>query len=84
MDKAYVDINVMADELQKKYKEYGRRKRNAFRSSVKKAYSIVMRNYEIGEDNGSTSEDLSEESAVAEDISQFVSNSETTFLSTYF
>lgn len=35
----------MADELQRQYKEYAKRKRSAFRASVNKAYSIVLANY---------------------------------------
>ncbi|KAK9891499.1 hypothetical protein WA026_014735 [Henosepilachna vigintioctopunctata] len=61
VDKTYVDIGLMADELQNTYKEYSRRKRSAFRNSVKKAYSIVLRSYGIGDEhNGSSSEDLEE------------------------
>lgn len=58
MDKTYVDINVMADDLQQKYKEYAKRKRSAFRASVSKAYSIVVRNY--GLENPASSEDETE------------------------
>lgn len=52
----------MADELQRTYKEYSKRKRSAFRGSVKKAYSIVMHNYGHTDQNHSSSEDLSEDS----------------------
>ncbi|KAL3283817.1 hypothetical protein HHI36_017988 [Cryptolaemus montrouzieri] len=63
VDKTYVDIGLMADELQNTYREYSKRKRSAFRASVKKAYSIVLRSYGIGDDqNGSSSEDDLEES----------------------
>ncbi|KAF7270628.1 hypothetical protein GWI33_016424 [Rhynchophorus ferrugineus] len=61
IDKTYVDINQMADELQKKYREYGKRKRSAFRASVKKAYSIVLQSYGL-EDKESSDEIVSEES----------------------
>lgn len=50
-DKTYVDINEIADELQTQYKEYARRKRNAFRASVKKAYTIVLARYGLDSDN---------------------------------
>ena len=32
----YLDIDEMVDELQSKYKEYSRRKRNAFKACVQK------------------------------------------------
>lgn len=65
-DKVYVDINIMADDLQRQYKEYGKRKRSAFRSLVKKAYGIVMQTYGIPGVNVSSSEDVSEDSAPEE------------------
>lgn len=52
----------MADELQKQYKEYAKRKKSAFRSMVKKAYNVVMRSYGVAGANHSSSEDVSEES----------------------
>lgn len=64
MDKTYVDINAMADDLQRTHREYFRLKRNSFRASVKKAYSIVLRQYGIEDQENSTSEeDDSEDSA---------------------
>lgn len=57
----------MADELQRQYREYAKRKRSAFRASVNKAYSIVLANYGWNKDdesqssNGETVEDSSEE-----------------------
>ncbi|XP_019877000.2 nuclear valosin-containing protein-like isoform X2 [Aethina tumida] len=56
LDKNYVDINAMADELQSQYREYAKRKRSAFRAAVKKAYSVVLNNYG-NDDNGSTEDD---------------------------
>lgn len=53
----------MADDLQKLYKDYGRRKRGPFRSSVKKAYNTILQNFGHGQDNLSTSEEFSDESA---------------------
>ncbi|KAK9880820.1 hypothetical protein WA026_013147 [Henosepilachna vigintioctopunctata] len=59
VDKTNVDISLMADELQKTYKEYSRRKRSAFRNSVKKAYCVVLESYGVGDEhNGSASESL--------------------------
>ncbi|KAF5306432.1 hypothetical protein FQR65_LT07344 [Abscondita terminalis] len=62
VDKAYVNIDVMADDLQKMYKDYARRKRVPFRSCVKKAYGVVLKSYGL-EENISSSEECSEESA---------------------
>lgn len=62
VNKTYVDIDIMADDLQKMYKDYARRKRIPFRSSVKKAYGIVLKNYGVNE-NLSSSEECTEESA---------------------
>lgn len=61
----------MADDLQKKYKEYGRRKRNAFRGSVKKAYAIVMQSHGLSPNmqQNSSSEDVSEDSNEDDDSS---------------
>ncbi|XP_056630049.1 nuclear valosin-containing protein-like isoform X3 [Diorhabda sublineata] len=50
-DKTYVDINEIADELQSQYREYAKRKRSAFRASVKKAYTIVLARYGLDSDN---------------------------------
>ncbi|XP_060534583.1 nuclear valosin-containing protein-like [Cylas formicarius] len=73
IDKTYVDINQMADDLQRRYKEYARRKRSVFRASVKKAYSIVLQSYGL-EDRESSDEDvLSEDSD--EDNEKFDENS---------
>lgn len=62
IDKTYVDINQMADELQKKYREYAKRKRSAFRASVKKAYSIVLQSYGLEDKDSSDDELLSDDS----------------------
>lgn len=37
----------MADELQRTYREYANRKRNAFRASVNKAYALVLEKYRM-------------------------------------
>lgn len=56
----------MADELQKQYREYAKRKRSAFRASVSKAYSIVLEHYgwnnkeDSQSSDGETVEDSSE------------------------
>lgn len=37
-NKVYIDVNEMADALQKKYKDYRIKKRGPFRALVRKAY----------------------------------------------
>lgn len=37
-NKVYIDVNEMADTLQKRYKDYRNKKRGAFRAMVRKAY----------------------------------------------
>lgn len=71
MDKTYVDINVMADDLQQKYKEYAKRKKSAFRASVSKAYSIVVRNYGL------------EDPESSEDDTEFINDNHLTSKSTF-
>lgn len=63
----------MADDLQRKYREYANRKRNAFRGTVKKAYSIVLQSYGVSELDQSSSEELSDEENFGEE--GFVSKS---------
>lgn len=40
-DKVYIDVNDMADHLQRKYREYRNRKRSQFRILVRKAYDEI-------------------------------------------
>nr|XP_022916416.1 uncharacterized AAA domain-containing protein C16E9.10c-like isoform X1 [Onthophagus taurus] len=61
VDKVYITIDDMADELQRTYKEYAKRKREGFRASVKQAYLSVLRAYGVNDQQGSSSEDLSDE-----------------------
>lgn len=72
VDKTYVDINVMADELQKTYREYAKRKRSAFRQSVKKAYSIVLQSYNVGGQHSSS--EIESDGSVGEVEEGFVSS----------
>ncbi|CAG9770982.1 unnamed protein product [Ceutorhynchus assimilis] len=71
VDQTYVDINHMSDQLQKKYREYAKRKRSAFRASVKKAYSIVLQSYGMQEKD-SSEEDIS--SNDSDDVSDGMDN----------
>ncbi|XP_034254732.1 nuclear valosin-containing protein-like [Thrips palmi] len=49
-DKVYVDIDDMVTALQRKYREYGKKKRMAFKSIVEKAFSVVLKNYSLNDD----------------------------------
>lgn len=62
----------MADELQRMYREYAKRKRSAFRQSVKKAYSIVLQSYNLGGQQSSS--DVESEGSVGEVAESFVSS----------
>lgn len=53
-----VDVNTLADALQEKYKEYLKRKKTAFRASVKKAYSIVLKKYGLDAGESSSEEEI--------------------------
>ncbi|KRT82372.1 AAA protein, partial [Oryctes borbonicus] len=59
VDQTYIDINAMAEEIQKTYKEYTKRKRSAFRAAIKKAYSVVMHSYGHNDLQHSSSDELS-------------------------
>ncbi|XP_066155268.1 nuclear valosin-containing protein-like [Euwallacea fornicatus] len=70
IEKTYVDIEQMADELQKKYKEYAKRKLSPFRASVKKAYSIVLQSYGL-EDKDSSDDVVSDDSDLESEDDKF-------------
>lgn len=40
-DKTYIDVNDIADFLQKRYRDYRTKKRSAFRALVRKAYTEI-------------------------------------------
>ncbi|XP_043286241.1 nuclear valosin-containing protein-like [Venturia canescens] len=44
-DKIYIDVNEMADSLQKRYRDYHTRKRSAFRNMVRRAYDEITENF---------------------------------------
>lgn len=46
-----IHVDSLAEELQKTYREYARRKQNAFRASVAKAYRIAMDRYNLDNHN---------------------------------
>ncbi|CAH0546525.1 unnamed protein product [Brassicogethes aeneus] len=73
VDKTFVDINSMADDLQSAHREYAKRKRSAFRASVKKAYGIVLQSYGLQDHETSEDEedDVSEEETAAEHHNRF-------------
>ena len=43
-DKVYIDVNDMADSLQRKYRDYRTKKRNTFRTMVRNAYDEITEN----------------------------------------
>lgn len=47
----------MADDLQRTYRDYSKRKRTAFRGSVKKAYSVVLHSYGLNDPTSSAEDD---------------------------
>lgn len=62
----------MADELQRTYREYAKRKRSAFRQSVRKAYAVVLQSYNLGGQQSSSEE--SDGGSVGEVEEGFVSS----------
>lgn len=49
-DKVYVDIDDMVSALRRKYAEYGKKKRMTFKCIVEKAFSVVLKNYSLNDD----------------------------------
>ncbi|GLG99715.1 Nuclear valosin-containing protein-like, partial [Gryllus bimaculatus] len=71
-DTVHVDMDAMVDELQRKYKDYARRKRNAFKQSVDKAFKTVLQQYGVsGDYDGGDLEnsESSDEEMYSEDVS---------------
>ncbi|XP_055686095.1 nuclear valosin-containing protein-like [Lutzomyia longipalpis] len=52
----YVDVAVMAQDLQDKYKEYNKRKAGAFRIQVEQAYKTVLHSYGLDSNPSSDEE----------------------------
>ncbi|XP_024947442.1 nuclear valosin-containing protein-like [Cephus cinctus] len=46
VDKVYVDVEEVADYLQRRYREYRKRKQSPFRIMVRRAYDEISKNYE--------------------------------------
>lgn len=53
----YVDVGVMARELQERYREYNRRKAVPFRMLVEQAYKMVLHSYGLDSNPSSENED---------------------------
>lgn len=58
-DKVYIDVNSMADELRKRFREYRDIKREPFRQRVRRVYEELAKtlsessdNYDLAEDEG--------------------------------
>nr|CAI5846862.1 unnamed protein product [Callosobruchus analis] len=64
--KDFINVNDMADELQRTYREYANRKRSAFRASVNKAYSVVLEQYGLSSDNSEEESVISADSGEEE------------------
>lgn len=56
-DKVYIDVNSMADELRKKYREYRDQKRELFRHRVRKVYEDLAKTLSESSDNYDGAED---------------------------
>ncbi|XP_067015689.2 nuclear valosin-containing protein-like [Anabrus simplex] len=67
----YVDIDDMVNELQRKYRDYAKRKRVAFKTVVEKAFSVVLQSCGLAETLAQQpeSEESSEEEIYSDDIS---------------
>lgn len=57
MHQTYVDVGVMARELQERYREYNRRKAVPFRLLVEQAYKTVLHSYGLDSNPSSENED---------------------------
>ncbi|XP_066280846.1 nuclear valosin-containing protein-like [Branchiostoma lanceolatum] len=75
----HADVSTMAEQLQVKYSEYGRRKKNAFRASVHKVYDMIKQKQNlsqrqegsetVSEKKTEDSDDISSEGDQSEDSS---------------
>ncbi|XP_022916370.2 nuclear valosin-containing protein-like [Onthophagus taurus] len=80
LDKEYISITTIADDLQKNYRDYSRRNRNAFRKSVDKAYSIVLENHGVDKDaviscsDASDTEEILAEANQSSDLTEMYKN----------
>ncbi|CAH1968223.1 unnamed protein product [Acanthoscelides obtectus] len=77
--KGFINVNDMADELQRTYRDYANRKRSAFRASVNKAYSVVLEQYGLSSDNSEEESVISadsgeEEPTTSEQINDSMNN----------
>ncbi|KAK3932258.1 Nuclear valosin-containing protein-like [Frankliniella fusca] len=63
-DKVYIDIEEMVTELQRKYRDYGKRKRSVFKGLVEKAFSVVLKTYNMHDT--SRDEDEADSSSVSD------------------
>lgn len=61
----YIDIDRMVADLQKRYREYSKKKRSAFKASVEKAFQVVLQTYSVNDD---TAKDVTDSSSEEMDI----------------
>lgn len=65
----YVDVSVMARQLQERYREYNRRKSGPFRNLVEQAYKTVLHSYGLDSNPSSEDDDGNSELEMMEDNS---------------
>lgn len=60
-DKVYIDVNEMADSLQRKYRDYRAKKRAPFRTMVRRAYDEITECFSKKSDSLSRQDDDDDE-----------------------
>ncbi|XP_053593688.1 nuclear valosin-containing protein-like [Microplitis demolitor] len=66
-DKVYIDVNEMADSLQRKYRDYRTKKRSAFRALVRRAYDEITESFSKKSDSLSRQDDYDDEVEIESD-----------------
>ncbi|KAG8226501.1 hypothetical protein J437_LFUL007383 [Ladona fulva] len=67
-NKVYIDIDVMAKELQDKYVDYRKKKRDAFRNCVEKAFNVVLQTHGFAQDTYHSSSQEGSEGFDSDDL----------------
>ncbi|XP_034950714.1 nuclear valosin-containing protein-like isoform X2 [Chelonus insularis] len=66
-DKVYIDVNEMADSLQRKYRDYRQKKRGPFRALVRRAYDEITESFSKKSDSLSRQDDYDDEVEIESD-----------------
>ncbi|CAG5108706.1 Similar to NVL: Nuclear valosin-containing protein-like (Homo sapiens) [Cotesia congregata] len=66
-DKVYIDVNEMADSLQRKYRDYRAKKRSAFRALVRRAYDEITESFSKKSDSLSRQDEYDDEVEIESD-----------------